>query len=82
MQIASSVVIGVGFIGAGLAAARSDTHVELTTASGIWVAAAIGMACGFGLLTTAVATTVLVIITFVLMSRLERWLRATWGSAQ
>jgi putative Mg2+ transporter-C (MgtC) family protein len=77
-QIAASIVVGVGFIGAGLAATRND-HVELTTASGIWVVAAIGMACGYGLLNIAIATTILVMAIFSFEAFLERWLRLHWG---
>src|SRR6185437_15380794 len=48
LQISSNVVLGVGFLGTGLAVFRGDHPVELTTAAGLWVAAGIGMAAGFG----------------------------------
>src|SRR3990167_7748764 len=38
LQIAGSVVIGIGFIGAGLAVYKSEDPLDLPTASGIWVA--------------------------------------------
>lgn len=75
LQIAGSIVIGIGFIGTGLAAFRGDHPVELTTASGIWVAAAIGMACGFGLYIVAIGTTVLAGLILSLFLRLENGLR-------
>src|SRR6266481_638432 len=37
LQIASNVVLGVGFLGTGLAVFRGDHPVELTTAAGLWV---------------------------------------------
>ena len=50
-RIASNVVTGIGFLGAGIIfhqAQEKDKVVNLTTAATIWVAAAIGMALGFG----------------------------------
>ncbi|HEY6021036.1 MAG TPA: MgtC/SapB family protein [Candidatus Paceibacterota bacterium] len=75
LQVAGSVVIGIGFIGTGLAAFRGDHPVELTTASGIWVASAVGMACGFGMYTVAVGTTILAFIILSVLLRLENGLR-------
>lgn len=78
LQIAGSVVIGIGFIGTGLAT-FGGKHPELTTASGIWVVAAIGMACGFGLYVLATAATLIALIILSLVSKVEFWLRANWG---
>src|SRR5581483_7779889 len=69
LQIASNVVLGVGFIGAGLAVFRGEHPVELTTASGLWVAAGIGMACGFGLYSVAVATTILGVLILSILAK-------------
>jgi putative Mg2+ transporter-C (MgtC) family protein len=79
VQIAASVVIGIGFIGSGLAVMRGEQAVELTTASGIWVVAAVGMACGFGLYILALTATILSIVIFTFFSRLEKKLRARYG---
>ena len=47
-RIASNILTGVGFIGAGLIIKESDGSIHgLTTAAGIWMAAAIGLAIGF-----------------------------------
>src|SRR3989344_7044505 len=46
-RIASQVVVGIGFIGAGIIFLRGDRIEGLTTAAGLWVTAAIGMAIGF-----------------------------------
>ena len=81
LQIAGSIVIGIGFMGYGLAGFRGEHPVELTTASGIWVVAGIGMAAGFGLFELAVAATVLGILVFSLFARLEHTLRARFGSS-
>ena len=78
VQIASSIVVGIGFIGAGLAALRGE-HPELTTASGIWLAAGIGMAAGFGLVALAAASTALGILVFWLLAKVERKMSAAYG---
>lgn len=80
LQIAGSVVIGIGFIGSGLALAKKDQHVELTTVSGIWVAAGVGMACGFGLYLIAFAATVIAICIFSVFLHLENTIRKHFGS--
>ena len=79
LQIAASVVVGIGFIGSGLAAFRGEHPIELTTASGIWVVAAVGMACGYGLFILATTCTLLGILIFSLLSYAEHWLQEVWG---
>jgi putative Mg2+ transporter-C (MgtC) family protein len=78
LGIASSVVVGIGFIGSGLAAFKGE-HIEVTTASGIWVVAAVGMACGFGLFILAAAGTLISLSIFSIFSRFERIIRARYG---
>lgn len=46
-RIASTIVIGVGFVGAGVIFKQGANVRGLTSAANIWVAAAIGMAIGF-----------------------------------
>lgn len=75
LQLAGSIIIGIGFIGSGLVALKGNTHVELTTASGIWVVAGVGMACGFGLYQLAVVTTVLAAAILTLFLRVENSIR-------
>ncbi len=76
--IASSIVIGIGFIGAGLAALRGE-HPELTTASGIWLSAGIGMASGFGFYILGAAAAVLGFIIFWLFAKIEHALSLRYG---
>jgi uncharacterized membrane protein YhiD involved in acid resistance len=56
-RVAAGIVAGIGFIGGGLIFVRRDTVRGLTTAAIVWVTAAIGMACGAGLLVLAVVVT-------------------------
>ncbi len=80
VQIASSVVVGIGFIGAGLAAFRGGEHPgELTTAAGVWVSAAIGMACGFGLYLIAFATLVISVAILSLLMHVESAAQKKYG---
>lgn len=80
LQIAGSIVIGIGFIGSGLAVLRGENHAELTTASGIWLVAAIGMTAGFGYFAVALAATVLGILIFSVLLKLENRLRRRYGT--
>ncbi len=79
LQIAASVVIGIGFIGSGLAVMHGENPIELTTASGIWVAAGVGMACGFGFYIIAATAMVLTTIVFSLLGKVEHNIRTSWG---
>ncbi|WP_328603060.1 MgtC/SapB family protein [Amycolatopsis sp. NBC_00345] len=63
-RIAAQIVSGIGFLGGGLIFVRRDAVRGLTTAATVWLAAAVGMACGAGLPVLAVATTIgLMVIT-------------------
>ena len=79
-RIAAQVVTGIGFLGAGVIFVNRGNVVGLTTAASIWVAAAIGMACGAGLPLLAVAGTVLHLIATGTMPMAERVLRRTAGA--
>lgn len=56
-RVAAQVVTGIGFIGGGLIFVRRDMVRGLTTAAIVWVTAAIGMACGAGLIVLALVAT-------------------------
>ncbi|PIR86456.1 hypothetical protein COU13_00865, partial [Candidatus Kaiserbacteria bacterium CG10_big_fil_rev_8_21_14_0_10_43_70] len=58
---------GVGFIGAGMIVFREQLLRGLTTAAGLWVAAAVGIAVGYGMYAVAVFTTILTLAIFTLM---------------
>ena len=61
-RIAAQVVTGIGFIGAGTIIFQKNVVKGLTTAAGLWVTSAIGMAAGVGMYGVAVAATVMVIV--------------------
>ena len=61
-RIASQVVTGIGFIGAGTIIFQKHVVRGLTTAAGLWVTSAIGMTAGAGMYVLSIATTVLVLL--------------------
>ena len=63
-RIAAQVVTGIGFIGAGTIILQKNVVRGLTTAAGLWVTAAIGMACGVGMYVVAAVSTTLVMICY------------------
>lgn len=70
-RIAAQIVSGIGFLGAG-AIIRQGANVRgVTTASSLWIVAAIGMACGAGFYLGAVVTTALVLVVLVFMRALR-----------
>ncbi|MBI2626344.1 MAG: MgtC/SapB family protein [Candidatus Nealsonbacteria bacterium] len=70
-RIIGQIVLGIGFIGAGLIVYR-EFHVEgLTTAAGLWVAAAIGAAVGVKLYTASIFVTILVLAVLVGLRPIE-----------
>ena len=62
-RVLQGVIAGIGFLGAGtiLKAEREEKVYGLTTAAGIWLTAAIGVAAGLGRESTAVLSTLLVL---------------------
>lgn len=70
-RVAAQIITGIGFIGAGTVLRQGLTVTGLTTASTLWIVAAIGMACGCGKLSIAVVSTVLAIAVLVLIRILE-----------
>ena len=60
-RVASNIVQGIGFLGAGLILHTRDRVVGLTSAATVFVIASIGMACGAGLYIEAVLATGIVL---------------------
>ncbi len=72
-RIASYIVAGIGFLGAGtIFMSREGERIKgLTTAATIWVMAAIGIACGTGMLAEAIVTTAMVLIVLIVFRFVE-----------
>ena len=70
-RVASQVVIGIGFIGAGLIIFQESKVQGLTTAVGIWTTTAIGMAVGLKFYFVAFFATFLVLLIYTLLYYFE-----------
>ncbi|MEM4202391.1 MAG: MgtC/SapB family protein [Candidatus Hadarchaeum sp.] len=71
-RVAAQVVIGVGFLGAGVIVVYGGTHiVGITTAASVWATAAVGMAAGFGYLLTSLYVTALILFFLFLLPVVE-----------
>ena len=68
-RVAAQVVSGIGFLGAGIIVFQRNVIRGLTTAAGLWVTAAIGMACGVGQFYMAVLVTLLILIGLEVLNR-------------
>jgi putative Mg2+ transporter-C (MgtC) family protein len=83
-RVAAQIVTGVGFLGAGTIWRNSQPGERgviygLTTAASIWVAAAVGMACGFGLYFLGTACAVLGFLVLRADEPMDRILRTWFG---
>ena len=70
-QIASNIVQGVGFLGAGLILHTRSQVLGLTSAATVFTVAGIGMACGAGLYMEAIAATLIVLVSLQLIGFME-----------
>ncbi len=70
-RVASNIVQGIGFLGAGLILHNRYRVSGLTSAASVFVVASIGMACGAGLYAASIAATLIVIIALEFVGLLE-----------
>ena len=73
-RIASGVITGIGFLGAGaIIREREKEDVKgLTTAASLWVVAGLGLAIGCGLYSASLFTTALALVALFFLARIER----------
>ncbi|XOB41214.1 MAG: MgtC/SapB family protein [Candidatus Nealsonbacteria bacterium] len=71
LRIIQAVAIGIGFIGGGVIFQQSSGVIGLTTAAGLWVSSAIGIAVGVGFYSIAIVATFLSLIVFIGFGFLE-----------
>ena len=77
-MIPSQIVVGIGFLGAGSIIFQDSRLIGLTTASGLWVTAGIGMATGFGFYSLAIIATILVLFVLIVVNLFERPLKQVY----
>ena len=75
-RVASNIVQGIGFLGAGIILHTRDRVLGLTSAATVFVVASIGMACGAGLYVEAVLATIITLIALAMVGYVES--RAGW----
>lgn len=68
-RMASQVISGIGFLGAGVIFKNGNVVRGITTAAGIWATAAIGMALGSGMYIIGIFTTVFIMLVQILMHK-------------
>lgn len=71
-RVAAQVVSGIGFIGAGVIIFQKNVVRGVTTAAGLWVAAAIGLACGAGMYSVSIAAALMTLICLETMHFITR----------
>jgi putative Mg2+ transporter-C (MgtC) family protein len=70
-RVAAQIVVGIGFIGAGVIIKETGGIRGLTTAATLWLVAGVGMACGIGMFFIAAATTLIALIALTLLKKIE-----------
>ncbi|CAN5907013.1 MgtC/SapB family protein [soil metagenome] len=78
-RVASQVVVGIGFLGAGLIFRRGGTVQNLTTAATLWAIAAVGLMAGVGNVGLASATTGILVVVLVAAPLPKRWVMQRFG---
>ena len=73
-RLGAQVISGIGFLGAGTIMRDRGVVEGLTTAASIWATGCIGLAIGWGFYKLAVPTGVAILLTLVVLRRVERYL--------
>ena len=73
-RIASNIVTGIGFIGAGVIFKEGMSVNGLTTASLIWITAALGMAIGYNDYPLAIVVCSMVVVTLFVLEPIQRFI--------
>ncbi|MBK5215303.1 MAG: MgtC/SapB family protein [Candidatus Pacebacteria bacterium] len=76
-RMASQIIVGIGFLGTGLIFSKESKLIGLTTATGLWVSAGIGMAVGFEFFNLAIIATALTLFTFTVLWLVEEQIKQT-----
>lgn len=75
-RMSAQVVSGIGFLGAGTIITTSKREIRgLTTAAGLWAAAAVGLAIGIGFYSAAVIGTVLIMLSLIWLKKIDAYVK-------
>ena len=73
-RVAANVVTGVGFLCAASLMTKGNGSIHgLTTAAGLWTTAVIGLACGAGWVEVGLLTTIIVLLVFAILGRVDAY---------
>ena len=70
LRLAQGLLVGIGFLGAGVIGREGASVKGLTTAAGIWVMGAIGLAVGVGCYQIAVVGTIFIFLVMALFGKI------------
>lgn len=73
-RIAANIVTGIGFLGAGAILRDGSRITGLTTASAIWLTAAVGMGVGGGYYLLSVSATLAILVVLWIFPNVEAWI--------
>lgn len=73
-RIASTIITGIGFLGAGVIFKDGLTISGITTATTIWISAALGMAVGAGEYFIAVVSSIAVLLVLTVFEKVKMWI--------
>ena len=71
LAIIANIVIGIGFLGAGLIIKTGDRPHGITTAALVWTTAAVGILAGIGMIEIAIATAIIITFLLYLLRKLD-----------
>jgi putative Mg2+ transporter-C (MgtC) family protein len=71
-RIVGQIVVGIGFMGAGLIWRKNGTVSGINTAATVWCSCAVGVFCGFGFIAWALFVAILVVLANVILHAIER----------
>jgi putative Mg2+ transporter-C (MgtC) family protein len=71
LAVIANIVVGIGFLGAGLIVKMNDHPHGVTTAALVWTTAAIGMLAGIGLIRLAAAAAILIAFLLFILRKLN-----------
>lgn len=71
-RVASQIVCGIGFLGAGIIIKDENRNITgLNTAATVWCSAAIGLLCGIGLIIEAILGTIFVLLSNIFLRKIS-----------
>lgn len=74
-RVLANLVVGIGFLGAGLIFLHEEKVIGLTTAAALWTTTAIGAAIGIGYYLEGIFVTILTLIILTIWTYLEKYIR-------